>query len=185
MYSQSLLAFLGYCCILKGKEILNYTYALNIKTTQYSGSIKLYVCLLYIGVDGTSFITVPVNTAARLGESAQLNCSADLTGDDLEWREYISSPTGYRIFISGTGEVMDPNYDVVGDADGEYNLVVLSATHQLARSYQCGLIIEDLKSEAELVTLCRYTCTSTMLQIYIYGIFSSFVRVLDYICIRR
>ena len=61
------------------------------------------------GNTGQVILEPPLNTAASVGDTVRLNCSADFNSDLLEWRHYLDSTTGDRIWLSDeSGQPSDP-----------------------------------------------------------------------------
>lgn len=103
----------------------------------------------------------PINTAARVGSSAQLNCTANLASDVLAWSHFIGSTTPVRIFDSNAGNVQDPRFDVLRAGNGEYDLVIRNAQSEVAGLYQCALLIQNVNAEVEFVTVSGMSVSPT------------------------
>ena len=57
---------------------------------------------------GQEILEPPVNTAANVGDTVRLNCSANLGSGQpqeyLEWRHYLNIESGERIWYSGDSD---------------------------------------------------------------------------------
>jgi len=109
--------------------------------------------------NGQIILEPPVNTAAPSGSSVRLNCSAEFgTGEYLEWRHFLDSDIGQRIWLSDdAGQPGDPRFqmDVQGD---NYDLIVLDVSMAEAGTYSCSLVVNDVKASAAIVVIDSLQC---------------------------
>lgn len=87
-------------------------------------------------------ITVPPSdTVSVSGRDVLLHCETEETGnpDWLEWSEYITDPSGLRIWSTITN-ITDPDkYDI----QGQYNLVINDVNVTDGGKYGCRLFIDS------------------------------------------
>ncbi|ELU11513.1 hypothetical protein CAPTEDRAFT_212178 [Capitella teleta] len=104
----------------------------------------------------------PLNTAAKNGQNARMNCTVELAGGTVEWRSYVNEVGGERIFVSSRpDDILLPGYDVEYDNDEHFDLIFNNVGSDHAGSYSCKLLNDDITSYAQMVTVSDLTCSNS------------------------
>ena len=93
------------------------------------------------------------NTAVKHGGEVKLTCKVWYHIDAVEWRHFPTS----QLDGGGSG-LTDLGFDTIQPEDGLFQLITNDVHSEMAGIYQCSLHKQNIKSSAQLVTLCKYIC---------------------------
>ncbi|ELT89420.1 hypothetical protein CAPTEDRAFT_226290 [Capitella teleta] len=120
------------------------------------------IFVLTVGAWGQQIIDPPLNTAARNGQNARMNCTVELAGDTVEWRSYVNEVGGERIFVSSRpDDILLPGYGVEYSNDEHFDLIFDNVGSDHAGSYSCKLLNDDDTAYAQMVTVSDLSCSNS------------------------
>jgi hypothetical protein len=101
----------------------------------------------------------PVNTAAAVGSSVRLNCTAVKASRIVEWLRTAAVAWDRSLYASDEPQhITDDRFSVVRAGEGGHDLVIKNLTRDLAGQYSCRVLPDDAATFVNVVAMgnCRY-----------------------------
>jgi hypothetical protein len=136
-------------------------------------TVVVLTCLLLllqtVAVVHAEITTAPENTAARIGTSTFLNCTAVIpSGDYVTWNYRPPNnvnPGGVRIYNSrdGVDSTLRTLFGCeVNNASGSHNLIINSVSTELGVEYWCSFALaSNIEASAYVIAVNQLTCPTS------------------------
>lgn len=99
----------------------------------------------------------PVNTAAAVGSSVRLNCTAVKASRIVEWLRTAAVAWDRSLYASDEPQhITDDRFSVVQAGEGGHDLVIKNLTRDLAGQYSCRVLPDDAATFVNVVAMGNY-----------------------------